>query len=185
MSVVNLDDYIRARPTVVMPAPYRLRIFRAWGRVEDSQTIIARNGKEYRVVMIEDADKPFAFTGAMARPPIGQAVEVIATEGAVWHFVKWWRPVEESGYTLRPPSPLEEMILEVLAGSPDETVSADDLHTPEIEQWLIINKRDPRAIGAALASLDKQGITKIIGRKRSSRRACHNRPDLKIRTWRR
>lgn len=73
---------------------------------------------------------------------------------------------------------LEQLTLQLIKNKP--VFTADDLHALEAE--IAKQKRDPRVIGAILASLAKQGYIEKIGYIKSTRRICHNRPVLQWQT---
>jgi hypothetical protein len=178
-NTVALESFIQAEQPVKFPQLRRKNIIRLRGRVEPPEDPV-----NVRFRMLDGIEKPLFFNPPLAIPPVDVLIEAIATQGAVQFFVKFWRVIEITHYKLRSNADLENMVLTVLASSPDERISADDLHSPEIEAALRERGRDPRAAGAILASLAKQGIIKPTGERiRSVRKTCHNRPDLKMWTW--
>ena len=176
---ISLDSFVTQELPIKVPELRRKNIVRARGTIQQSKM----NSLEYALMDIEGIDKPFCFTGKLALPPTGKIVEIIATEGAVWHFVKWWGEVKLSGYKVRSNDEMEQIALEILAGSPDERITADDLHVPEIYRIMKEQNRDPRVLGSVLGSLGKRGILKSAGFIRSRRKECHNRPSLVLWTW--
>ena len=176
---LSLDTFVLQELPVKVPELRRKNIVRRKGIIQPSQ----KTTPEHTLMEMEDIDKPFCFHGRLALPPVGTVVEIIATEGAVWHFVKWWSTVKLSGYKVRSNDDIEQIALEILAGSPDERITADDLHVSEIYQIMQDKKRDPRVLGSVLGSLGKRGILKSAGFMRSRRKECHNRPSLVLWTW--
>lgn len=178
---ISLDSFVLQELPVKVPELRRKNIVRRKGIVQPSPNIMP----EHTLMTLEGIDKPFCFTGkqVLTLPSVGAVVEIIATEGAVWHFVKWWGEVKLSGYKVRSNDDIEQIALEILAGSPDERITADDLHTAEVYQIMQDKKRDPRVLGSVLGSLGKRGILKSAGFMRSRRKECHNRPSLVLWTW--
>ncbi|MGB9022506.1 MAG: hypothetical protein WCC94_03610 [Candidatus Bathyarchaeia archaeon] len=183
-TLVSLDSFIERELPTKLPELRRKGIVRLRGEVMFTETIPLRG---FKLVELGEVDKMLAFGGRLAIPPIGEIIDTICTEGAAWYFTKWWCKVNVTKYRLRSDPILENMVLEVLAGSPDERICADDLHIPEIIDRIKQSGRDwkhPFAIGAALAALGKKGVIRPTGNTVRSRRAtCHNRPNLQVWTW--
>lgn len=178
-TTVALESFLETELPTKLPQLRRKNIVRLRGRVEPPE-----DPSNTRFRILDGIKKPLYFNPPLAIPPVNVLIEAIATEGAVQFFIKFWRIIEVTKYKLRSNIDLENMVLTVLASSPDERISADDLHSPEIEAALRERGRDPRAAGAILASLTKQGIIKPTGERiRSARAQCHHRPQLVVWTW--
>lgn len=200
MSSVSLDSFFHDTLPVKIPELRRKHIVRLrgvvrevaqkeadeslgidWGRVE--KLMHPTDAPKYTLRGLEGVAKALCFMSPMIVPTIGVAIEVIATEGGGFHFVKWWREIEPADRFLKSDEQLEEMVLETLAGSPDERITSDDLHTPDILAYIAEKGRDRRILGAVLGSLSKRGILKSVGAVRSVRKECHFRPNSQMWTW--
>lgn len=185
-SYVTLDDFINKLP-VSMPAIHRKRVSRIRGHVVSvvKKTINLQPGKSFDVnlVHLEDITKPFSLSSKWVCPEPGMVIECIATESAAWFFVKWWARVHLNQYKLRSENEIEDIVLQLLAGSPDDRITSDDLHIPEVYTIMKIRNRDPRVLGAVLAGLGRCGVIKAVGMVRSRRKTCHNRPGLVVWSW--
>jgi hypothetical protein len=183
---VTLDDYVDKLP-VSMPAIHRKKLSRIRGLVMtvERKTINLRPDLQLLVnlVHLEDVVKPFSLSSKWIAPEPGMVIECIATESSAWFFVKWWARVHLSQYKLRSENEIEDIVLELLAGSPDDRITSDDLHIPEIYTIMKNRNRDPRVLGAVLAGLGKMGVIKAVGTIRSRRKTCHNRPGLVVWSW--
>jgi hypothetical protein len=191
LSDVALENYFARQLPAKLPAPRRKGIIRLRGTVIEIET-----RENLRLVHLGDTSKPLAFTHALATPGIGDMIEGIASVGKVWYFVKTWVQVKESK-PLKADLFLQELILQTLAGSPDQLITADDCHNPSITAYLNSKakaqgkeKTEWRAIGPALAALAKQRILRTIKDDRgepvrlcSRRSVCHHRSDLRQWTW--
>lgn len=184
--LVTLDDFINHYP-VTMPAIHRKHVSRIRGLVlsVEKKQIHLKPDKtlDVNLVHLEDLDKPFCLSNKWKAPDTGMTIELIATESAAWYFVKWWGRIVLSQYKLRSDNEIEDIALELLAGSPDDRITSDDLHTPEIYSIMKMKNRDPRVLGSTLMALGRYGIIRPIGSIRSRRKACHNRPGLRVWTW--
>jgi len=202
-TTVALESFIEAEQPVKFPQLRRKNIVRLRGRTEVSDRTPALDGI-FRE--LDGISKPLFFHTPLAVPPVDVLIEVIATEGIVQYFVKWWKIIEVTKYKLHASDELKVLALDVLASMPDERVCADDLHSKEIMKWLADHPnpktpdkpKDPRTLGAILAALGKEGVIKpvthtftkadgstitVTERKRSGRDTCHNRPNLVVWTW--
>jgi len=180
-TVVSLDSFIERELPTKLPELRRKGIVRLRGEVMFTETVPLRG---FKLVELGEVDKMLAFGGRLAIPPNGEIIDTICTEGQAWYFVKYWTVVSVTKYRLRSDPVLENMALEVLAGSPDERMYADMLHTPEIMAYVKQKNRDPRVLGAILASLGTKGIIRPTGETiRSARSECHHRPNLQVWTW--
>jgi hypothetical protein len=176
--VVALESYFTSTLPTKLPQLRRKNIVRLRGFVEESDHPDGRHR------CLEGVEKHFYFNPPLAMPPIGICVEIIATEGAVKYFSKFWQEIKISDYELHSDTVLEDMVWETLAKQHDERMTSDDLHTEEFDKALLERSRKPPARGAILAGMLAQGKLRETHELVNSKRAvCHHRPNLQIYTY--
>jgi hypothetical protein len=184
--IVTLDNFIDTYP-VTMPALHRKKIARIRGLVISvvKKQIHLRPDRilDVNLISLEDLQKPFSLSTKWMTPEPGMTIELIATESVAWFFVKWWGRVNLSQYTLHSENKIEDIALELLAGSPDDRITSDDLHIPEVYRIMRERHRDPRVLGSSLLNLGRSGVIRPVGSIRSRRKTCHNRPGLLVWSW--
>jgi len=185
-SYVTLDDFIENLP-MELPSIHRRHLTRIRGLVVsiEAKTIHLHQGAPLQVNLLhlEHIDKPFSLSNKWRAPETGMVIELVATESAAWYFVKWWGRMVLSQYRLHSENEIEGLALEILAGSPDDRITSDDLHVPDIYEVIRRKNRDPRVLGGVLSGLGRAGIIRSVGMVRSRRKQCHNRPGLLVWTW--
>jgi hypothetical protein len=184
-TLVSLDSYLHESLPLVLEPIDDTKVARLRGIVESHSPNSYDFGghKKYTLRLFADIQKPVAYQERIPVPPIEEIIELIATEGLVWYFAKWWTPIPRINYRLRSDTKLEDLALEILAGKADHRITADDLHTEEILEVLEQKKRDRRALGSVLLGLAKHGTLKVVGTVKSRRPECHYRPKLNVYTW--
>lgn len=176
-TTVALESYFTQTLPVKLPELRRKNIVRIRGFVEESDHPDGRHR------CLEGIEKHFFFNPPLAMPQIGICVEIIATESAVKHWVKYWSKIKISDYELRSDTVLEDMVWETLAAQPDERITADELHTPEFDKALKDRGRFPQARGAVLIGMLSQGKLRKCGDISSKRAECHHRPHTQVFTY--